>query len=215
MVWDRRTVEAWQKGAPPAPDAIQRGEVRWGTLLPAEVFVNDGKSGVLVPQTVVPISVGPTVNLLQIPKSPERVWEVTLGLQWPNPDEGRQAPANGMKLHATFKLNYGVGSMNQTVLLDSGPGIDPTADPVLATRPYDNMGLLLRVFDISSYFVANATPLTSAEEQGSCYITSANFNIDAYIWAENLPGAPFAAPPRTLHANVFAGVAPYTRGSKT
>lgn len=205
----------WQASPSPAPDALNRGEVRWGAELQTEVFVANGKSGVLVPESAVPVSVGPVANILQIPKFPERVWELTLGLFWPNPGEGRQGPANGMKLHATFKVNYGVGSMNQIVLFDSGPGIDPTNDPVTTTAPYETTGLLLRTFDISSYFLANAVPLTSALEQGSAYINSAQFTIDGYIWAENLPGAAFATPDHTLHATIFSAVSPYVRGGKT
>ena len=207
--------QRWAKAPSPQPDALNRGEVRWGSQVLLDLFVADGKSGVLVPESAVAVTVAAPQNILQIPKFPERVWEVTLGLFWPNPGEARQGPGNGMKLHATFKVNYGVGSMNQIVLFDSGPGIDPTNDPVTSTAPYETTGMLLRQFDISSYFVANAVPLASALEQSSCYINSAQFTIDGYIWAENLPGAPFGTADHSLHATIFAAVSPYTRGAKT
>lgn len=207
--------QRWGNQPAPQPDALNRGEVRWGAEIDMDLPVADGKSGVLVPESAVPVTVAAPQNLLQIPKFPERIWELTLGFLWPNPGEARQGPANGMKLHATFKVNYGVGSMNQIVLFDSGPGIDPTNDPVTSTAPYETTGMLLRQFDISSYFVANAVPLASALEQSSCYLNSAQFTIDGYIWAENLPGAAFAPPARTLHAKIFAAISPYMRGART
>jgi hypothetical protein len=50
---------------------------------------------------------------------------------------------------------------------------------------------------------------------GVAYFNSATFNIDAFVWAENLPGAAFAPPDRIMHVTLYCGVSPYIRGTKS
>ena len=203
----------WAKQKQPAPDAVGRGEVRWGATTNFELNVKDGKSGVLIPQSAVPITISDPQTLIQTPRVPERVWEVTLGMLWPNPEEGRQGPANGIKMHASFRVNFGIGSFQQTIVLSTGAGIDSTSDPVTTTRPFETTGLVEQTWDILGIFTSNA--LVSASEMGVAYFNSATFNIDAFVWAENLPGAAFAPPDRIMHVTLYCGVSPYIRGTKS
>lgn len=203
----------WAKQRQPVPDAVGRGEVRWGASSNFELFVGDGKAGVLIQQTAVPLLVTPPQTLIQTPRVPERVWELTLGLLWPNPEEGRQGPGNGMTMHSWFRVNFGIGSMQQTIVLASGPGIDSTDDVVTTVRPFENTGLLQATFDVAQVFFNGS--IVSATEMGVCYINASTFNIEAYMWAENLPGAPFLTADHSLHATLYCGVSPYTRGSRS
>jgi hypothetical protein len=203
----------WAKKQQPADDAVGRGEVRWGANVNFELNVLDGKSGVLIQQSAVPILVSEAQTLIQTPRVPERVWELTLGMLWPNPAEGRQAPANGIKMHASFRVNFGIGSMQQTIVLGTGGGINPTTDPVTTSRPFETTGLIEETWDILGVFTTGA--LVSASEMGVGYINAANFNIEGFVWAENLPGAPFAPPARIMHVTLYCGVSPYTRGART
>jgi hypothetical protein len=203
----------WAKQKQPVADAVGVGQVRWGASENFEFDVLDGKSGVLIPQTAVPLLVTPPKTLIQTPRVPERVWELALGLLWPNSFEGLNGPANGIKLHSWFRVNFGVGSMQQTIVLASGPGINAADDVVTTTRAFENTGLLQPTFDIAGTFINGA--VVSATEFGVCYINAATFNIEGYVWAENLPGAPFANPHTILHPTLYCGVSPYTRGSKS
>jgi hypothetical protein len=203
----------WAKQKQPVADAVGVGQVRWGASENFEFDVLDGKSGVLIPQTVVPLLVTQPKTLIQTPRVPERVWELALGLLWPNSFEGLNGPANGLKIHSWFRVNFGVGSMQQTIVLASGPGIDAAADVVTTTRAFENTGLLQPTFDIAGTFINGA--VVSATEFGVCYINAATFNIEGYVWCENLPGAPFANPHTIIHPTLYCGVSPYTRGSKS
>jgi hypothetical protein len=203
----------WAKQKQPVADAVGVGQVRWGASENFEFDVLDGKSGVLIPQTIVPLLVTQPKTLIQTPRVPERVWELALGLLWPNSFEGLNGPANGLKIHSWFRVNFGVGSMQQTIVLASGPGIDAAADVVTTTRAFENTGLLQPTFDIAGTFINGA--VVSATEFGVCYINAATFNIEGYVWAENLPGAPFANPHTIIHPTLYCGVSPYTRGSKS
>lgn len=203
----------WAKQRQPVDDAVGRGEVRWGAALNFELNVLNGKSGVLIPQTAVPILVSDAQTLIQTPRVPERVWELTLGMLWPNPEEGRQGPGNGVKIHASFRVNFGIGSMQQTIVLGTGAGIDSTSDVVTTSRPFENTGLIEQTWDILGVFKSGA--VVSASEMGVCYLNAANFNIEGFIYANDLPGAPFAAPDRIMHVTLYCGVSPYTRGSRT
>jgi hypothetical protein len=203
----------WAKQKQPVADAVGVGQVRWGASENFEFDVLDGKSGVLIPQTAVPLLVTQPKTLIQTPRVPERVWELALGLLWPNSFEGLNGPENGLKIHSWFRVNFGVGSMQQTIVLASGPGIDAAADVVTTTRAFENTGLLQPTFDIAGTFINGA--VVSATEFGVCYINAATFNIEGYVWAENLPGAPFANPHTIIHPTLYCGVSPYTRGSKS
>lgn len=191
----------------PTDDPLSKGEIRWGAATEFSLFVDDGKSGVLVPQTVIPITRSDIRTLTQTPNAPARIWEVLLGIFWQNPNEGRQGPANGMKVHANFQVNYGVGTMQHTVLLEPGDGINPTDDVVTKVEPM-GVNMFVHTFDVSD-------SLTPASEIGSTLITSSAFTITTFVYAENLPGAPFAPPGRTLHLRTFCAIAPYNRGLKT
>jgi hypothetical protein len=203
----------WAKQRQPVADAVGRGEVRWGASENFEFDVLDGKSGVLIPQTLVPLLVTQAKTLIQTPRVPERVWELGLGLLWPNSFEGLNGPANGIKLHSWFRVNFGVGSMQQTIVLASGPGINAADDVVTTTRPFETTGLLQPTFDIAGVFTIGS--VVSATEFGVCYINASTFNIEGYVWAENLPGAPFANPHTILHPTLYCQVSPYTRGSRS
>lgn len=203
----------WAKQRQPVPDAVGRGEVRWGAQSNFELNVKDGKSGVLIPQTAVPLTISDPQTLIQTPRVPERVWELTLGMLWPNPEEGRQAPGNGIKMHASFRVNFGIGSFQQTIVLSTGAGIDSTSDPVTTSRPFETTGLVEQTWDILGIF--QQTALVSASEMGVAYLNSANFNIEAFVWANNLPGAAFAPPDRIMHVTLYCGVSPYIRGTRS
>jgi hypothetical protein len=203
----------WAKQKQPVADAVGRGEVRWGAAVNFELNVLDGKSGVSIPQTAVPILVSDAQTLIQTPRVPERVWELTLGMLWPNPEEGRQGPGNGITMHASFRVNFGIGSMQQTIVLGTGSGIDSTSDVVTTNRPFENTGLIQETWDILGVFKAGA--VVSASEMGVCYLNAATFNIEGFVWAENLPGAAFAPPDRIMHLTLYCGVSPYTRGSRS
>lgn len=191
----------------PTDDPLSKGEIRWGATTEFSLFVGDGKSGVSFPQTTVPINFSDTRTLTQTPNAPARIWEVLLGIFWQTPNEGRQGPANGMKVHAAFRVNYGVGTMQHSVLLEPGSGIDPTADVVTTIAPM-GVNMFVHTFDVLA-------PNQQASEIGSTLITSSAFTIETYVYAENLTGAPFAPPDRTLHLRTFCAIAPYNRGLKT
>ncbi len=195
-------------------DPLSKGEIRWGASSNFALDVGDGKSGVLIQQTVVPITVSAVRTLTQTPNAPARIWEVLLGVFWQNPNEGRQGPANGMKVHATFLVNYGVGSMQHTVALEPGTGIDPTADTVTTVAPM-GVNMFVHTFDVAPAFITGIQP--PASEIGSTLITSSAFTIDSYVWAENLTGAPFGPPGTQVFLNLrtFCAIAPYNRGSST
>jgi hypothetical protein len=207
------TGEKWAQKKP-VDDPLSKGEIRWGAATNFSLDVGDGKSGVLIPQTTVPITVSPTRTLIQSPNAPARIWEVLLGIFWQNPNEGRQAPANGMVAHANFLVNYGVGTMNHTVVLEPGNGIDPTDDTVTQVEPM-GVNMFVHTFDVSQAFNAGIQP--PASEIGSTLFTSSAFTIETYVWAENLTGAPFGPPGTQVFLNLraFCAIAPYNRGLRT
>lgn len=228
----------YAEGAPaPAADAVGVDEVRWGDATPLELFVGTGTVAEAAALDRVAFF-SPEVPVAQVNKAAERNWKMICAFDWPNPAELLQitgeGAGNAMTLHAVFRFRYGLGAMHSEFLVEPPPynstaGVPFNGIPInyFSRQTVPFMGYVpgaasgvtigggLVLGDPEQFRFTNVGKLAPVRSMITLDIPTANVAVSAYLYAEAfaLPDGPLPEP-RTVHASVLMGMAPYTRGSK-
>lgn len=231
--------ERYAQAPAPQADAVSVDNIRWGDRVPVELDVGFGNLAALPADRPAFFSAEQQITIVN--KMAERDWRLAIALEWPNPFEGLLAGDSvaALQLHAVFRVQYGLGVFSSQVLLGPYPvsAIDYELPPagnipgalfpdigtpgfVQLIAPYvGSQGVNIYLNDPSE-FRLSVFRGASVKSVGMFDIPSANMVISAYVYATTLPdGLSFEDDavnpnPRTFHALLSAGLAPWTRGSK-